>query len=170
MSGIRFRIDYLINKFSLIFGLVQVALCVTARILSKSPYEALYLLNASDILPPIWIFNILSMIWFFVSGLAFGIIIYRIVMRRNVLSEVVEGYNGGLYYVALVLLSLIWYPLFFSCRIAIALAISLICAICAVFCGVIWQRIDRYAALIILSYSVWLTYILIVNAAIFIRI
>ena len=170
MSGIRFRIDNLINKYSLIVGTVQAALCISVRLLSKSPYEVLHRLNASDVLPPIWIFNILSMIWFFVSGLAFGIIIYRIFMRRNGLSEVIEGYKGGLFYIALALLSLIWYPLFFSCRIAIALAISLICAICAVFCGVIWQRIDRYAALIMLSYSVWLTYILIINASIFIRI
>lgn len=167
MSGIRCRVDYLINKYSLIFGVVQVILCVWVRILSRNPYEMLHRLNASDVLPPIWLFNFLSMIWFFVSGVAFGIIIYRIVARRNGLSEVIAGYKGGLFYVALVFLCLNWYPLFFCCRPAVALIISLASVMCAVFCGIIWQKIDRYAALIMLSYSVWLVYIFIVNATVF---
>jgi len=169
MSGIRCRVDYIINKYSLIFGSVQVILCVLVRILSRNPYEVLHQLNASDVFPPIWIFNLFSIIWSFVSGMALGIILYRSCMRRNSLSEVIAGYKGALFYIALVFLCLNWYSLFFCCRPAIALMISLLSVLCAIFCGIIWKSVDRYAALIILSYSVWLTYVFIINATVFLR-
>lgn len=152
------------NTTSLICGIINMLVCLTVRIVSGSPFEVIHRLNCGEVLPPIWLFNLFWLIGSFVAGYASGIIINEFLCGRLNGRNEICAYRGGLFFVALLFLAIIWYPLFFVKEaLFLSLLIAIISLVCAFFCGCIWFKSEKVASILIFAYFVWLFYILIVN-------
>jgi len=155
-----------LNSTSLICGVAYMVIVLLVRLLSHNPYDMIHKLNCTDILPPMWLFNFLSLIWGWLVGYAAGLIICRMHCNLDVYN-VLASYRGGLFYVALLFLGLIWYPLFFSGEnLLVSLVISLLMVLCSIICFYFWKKVDTGSALIVLTYTFWLTYIMVINVSI----
>ena len=155
---------------ALIIGAIYAFLCILTRILSDSPYEALHRLNGCGAIPPMWILNLLSVLWCFLAGFAWGIVWREIRICRVRGAEEIRAYQGGLFFISLIFLSLIWYPLFFICeRIFISMLVALGAAICATLASVLWKRVSFLPSLICAAYSFWLFYVFAVNLAVLLK-
>lgn len=153
-----------IKRCAIICGSVYAVLGFFVRICTKSPYNTVHILEADAYLPAIWLFNFLCIFWFFVCGIASGSIFGRMLCGRISGREEIFLYRGGLFFVSMFFLSLIWYPLFFGGEaIALSLLIIFLCVICSAMCALSWRGISVFSCIIMIANSLWLFYILLVN-------
>lgn len=157
-----------LNSISLICGTMSVVCLLICKIISGNPLEMIHKLNGFNIFPPIWIYNLLSIIWFFMIGLAAGAIIYECSIHRMNTAEELCACKGGLFFIASFFLSLIWQPVFFSLEsIFLSLIVCFISIICSGICSGWWfKTTSKACATIIFAYTIWLVYIFIVNLSI----
>ncbi len=166
MGRLNYYKSVIFNTTSLICGIVNMVLCLIVRIVSGSPFEVIHRLNCNDILPPIWIFNLLWLIASFCVGFSAGIIINAILCRRINGRDEIFAYRGGLCFVALVFLAVIWYPLLFIKEaVFLSLLIAILSAVCSFVCALEWVRIEKCAGVVVFIYSFWLLYVMIINFA-----
>ncbi|MBQ8408725.1 MAG: tryptophan-rich sensory protein [Clostridia bacterium] len=143
------------NHISLIFAILSASVCLCIRLLTNSPYEMIHRLNCTDLFPPIWLFNALSVIWSILTGLAVG----AVVGCRPRGNGEIQAYRGGLFFLASFFLSACWYPVFFgSGRVFVALILSFVAVICSALCVCSWVRVSPQASLIIAAHTLWLAY------------
>lgn len=160
------RIQENVKRSGLILGASYAALGFSVRVFSKSPLGVIHILGANNFLPPIWIFNTLCLFWFFACGYAAGIIIGEIICRHPKGREEICAYRGGMSFVALFFLTLIWYPVFFcEMRLLLALLIAIASVICSAICACFWRE-NKLASLIMCANSIWLFYILLANLSV----
>ena len=158
------------NKISLVCGVISTVLCLAVRIVSGSPFDMIHKLGNSEFIPPIWIFNLLCMTWSFISGYAGGMIINEVACRRICGREEICAYRGGLFFISQLYLALTWYPLFFASEsIFLSLLTALLAVICSGICSASWSRASKISALIMAAYTIWLTYVLLINFSIFVH-
>ena len=78
MPSHRNRISYdTVKKSGLICGIIYAVIGFFVRLCVKNPYNMIHVLGADAYLPPLWLFNLLSLFWLFISGFAAGIVIGR---------------------------------------------------------------------------------------------
>lgn len=143
---------------------VNLSITLSVIILSGSPYDMLHKFNATDIIPPIWIFNIFTTIWAFIIGYTAGYVIYGTSHIRQRIEISLNACKGGIFFVSFTFLYHIWYPLFFIAeRPLISLLISIFAIVCAAVCSFFWTKISGYVSLTIAAYALWLSYISFVN-------
>lgn len=142
--------------------------CVTVF---GTPFEMIHILGGMNILPPIWIFNILSTAWFFLIGIAAGAVIHSTVRRFNVGNCEIAAYKGGLFFLTSFFLSLIrYYLFFFSGKLFLSLFLSLIALMCALVCAFIWSKIQpKISYVIMLAFSIWQFYLFFINLSVFLQ-
>lgn len=163
------RIQNNVKTCGLIFGALYAVLGFAVRIFSKNPLETVHILGANNFLPPIWIFNILCIFWFFACGYAAGIVFGDVILRCPKGTEEIYAYRGGMAFIAMFFLTLIWYPVFFcDIRLFFALIISIASVICSAVCACFWRR-DKLASLIMCANSIWLFYILLANLSVILK-
>ena len=156
-----------VNKTAMIFGILGIILCLLTRIFSGSPYNMIHTLDPSDIIPPIWLFNLLSIAWSFLSGYAAGMIVCAVAKGSVRGSRELFAYKGGLFFIAYAFLSLIWYPLFFGEeRLFLSFLITLLKVLTAAVCMYFWSYSVTSAALIMAANALWSFYILLVNLSV----
>ncbi len=159
------------DKTALIFGIIYAVLCILARVISENPYDMIHKLDSGGVIPPLWIFNLLSTAWCFIAGFASGIVLSEVKLCRARGEQEIRAYQGGLFFISLVFLSLIWYPLFFvSERLFLSFSVSLAAAVCACLCSLLWKRVSCFSSLICAAYSLWLVYVLALNLAVLLKI
>ena len=159
------------NKISLLFALASMLLCLFVRLCAGSPFDLIHKLHATQILPPMWLFNLLSLFWSFLAGFGAGIIVSEVSSGRLRGEKEILAYRGGLFFVTLLLLSQFWYPLFFvGERLLLSLLLSLIASLCAVFCAVLWAKPSPPSALVIATYGFWLLYTVFLNLTVLLHI
>jgi len=159
------------DRGALLFGIIYAALCISVRILSGSPYGMIHKLDAGGVIPPLWIFNLLSAVWGFLAGFASGIVWSEVRLCRARGESEICAYRGGIFFVALVFLSLIWYPLFFvSERLILSFIIALLAVICSALSALQWRRVSLLSSLVTAAYALWLFYVLAVNLVVLLRI
>ena len=95
------------NKPSLFSAIISMMICLFVRILSQSPFELIHKLDCNDIIPPIWLFNLLSLIWCFLFGYAAGNIIFCVAHGKSHGIRETRAYQGGLFFVNSFYLSLL---------------------------------------------------------------
>lgn len=148
------------NKPPLFSAIISMMICLFVRILSQSPFELIHKLDCNDIIPPIWLFNLLSLIWCFLFGYAAGNIIFCVAHGKSHGIRETRAYQGGLFFVNSFYLSLLWYPVLFGAeRIFIALLISLSAVICSAICAYMWKSVSSISSLITAAYTLWSAYI-----------
>ena len=167
MNGNKLTKELCLNRLSLFLGLGNMAACQLVRAISGSPYDMIHKFNLADVLPPMWLFNFLSLVFSFLIGGAVGIIVGKAQCYVDIFS-VISAYRGGLCYVSLIFLSLIWYPVFFSgAHLWLSLLIALLIVVCSVGCFCFWMKIDAFASLVLAGYGLWSIYILIMNISVY---
>ena len=162
------------NKFRLpsyrtplFLALASMILCLSVRLLSKTPLDLLHSLQSEDVLPPLWLFNFFSLAWSLFIGFAAGIVACEVISGRAHGRREILVYQGGLLFVAVIILSNVWYPVFFSCgRPVVACLIALVTAVPSSLCAIIWARVSAVSGVILGAYSLWLTYVLFLNLSI----
>lgn len=153
-----------IKRCALICGTVYAILGLIVRICSDSPYNTVHTLGVDAYVPPIWLFNFFCIFWFFICGVAVGSIFGRMICRRTNGRQEVCLYRGCLFFVSMFFLSLMWYPLFFGGEaLALSLLIIFSCVICSALCALSWREVSLFSFVIMISNSLWLFYILLVN-------
>ena len=151
----------------LLLALISMLLCLSVRLASRIPLELLHSLQSTDSLPPLWLFNLFSLIWSLLIGFAAGLTVCEILSGRAHGRREILIYQGGLLFVAMIILSNVWYPVFFSCgRLLIALLLSVITATLASLCALIWSKVSVTSGVIIGAYALWLTYVLFLNLSV----
>lgn len=160
-----------INAFPLICGSVCLICCLISRILSGSTFDTAYRLSQYDIVPPMWIFNLMSMIWYFLMGVAAGNIICLISQSKICGISIAVAYKGMIYFTACFFFGLIWYcQLFVNEAIFLSLIISFMALICSSICAYRWFECHGgLPAFIMLGNSFWLFYITFLSLSIAMR-
>ena len=165
--GRRKRNDGESKTCAIICGGIYAAIGFIIRIRVNNPFEMLHILGGSNYFPPLWVFNLLCICWMFLSGCAAGRLIRLVWSGRVCGREEVSAYSGGLFFIALFFLTLLWYPLFFGAgSIALCALISLLCVAASAMCALSWRRADFLCCIIMAANSVWLIYILLANLSV----
>lgn len=153
-----------IKRTALIFGGVYAAIGFIVRIMSDSPFNAIHVLGAGAFLPPVWIFNLFCLFWMFACGTAGGAVVAKIFCGRISGDKVLMIYRGGLFYIAMFFLSMLWYPKFFSGEaLALSLLLSFLSVLCSAICAFQWKCAGIYELISMSANSLWLFYIFLVN-------
>lgn len=148
----------------IIFGMIYLIMSVLVRILSGSPYEVLHKIDTSNIMPPIWIFNLLTFIFCFICGYASGIVVSNIICKKVNGDSELYAYRGGICFVALIFISLMWYPVLFSCEaLFISLILSILSFLLSVCTAYLWSCVCKKVTIIMTFFSLWQFYIFITN-------
>ena len=154
----RERIKY--SKTALLCGLVSTAICFSIRILTESPFDMIHKLNCASLLPPIWLFNLLSILWGFLFGYAAGLVIRQSANRGTHTCILLSAYRGGLCYLCAFFLSCAWYPLLFGAgRLFIAFLVAFWATVFSALCALCWFRVSSSATLIVAAYTLWMVYV-----------
>ena len=142
------------------FGLLIAGIAV--RIQVGSPYALILALGAKDIFPPIWLMSFVRALSFFTIGCAAGFVLgYR--------EQGCQGkkYKGGMLFVLLAVLELLWYPtLFGAAWVFLSVLESILILILSVCVTVSFYRVTKFAGMILLLHDIWVSYLLILNFAI----
>ena len=162
------RRSSIINGVSLIGGIVGAVFAFISRMLSGSPIDMLHKLGDVGVMPPIWIFNLLSVAWYFLIGAAAGNVIKNIADGSLCGRSEAAAYRGLAFFLVAFFMGLIWYPVFFvSQAIFISLLVCLITTLTSVLCAYAWLSAGETAAgVIVAAYSIWTVYIFIINFSI----
>jgi len=160
-----------VKKTGLICGIVYATIGFIIRLCAPSPLNMIHVMGADVLLPPMWIFNMLSLFWFFISGFAFGIIMGKIFCKRICGQEEILSYRGSLFFIAMFFMSLMWYPLFFcGTKLFFSFIISVCCLICSCMCAFLFKSVHTLSCLAMCTNSLWLFYVSYINLAIMLRV
>ncbi len=158
----------LLNLTSLICGATCAAFSAISRIVSGAPFDTIHKLDGCDIIPPIWIFNLLSVAWAFLIGLAAGSVISEASCSHGASSQI-HALRGGLFFISSFFLGILWYhTFFFEEFLFISLLLAIGALICNIICAFNWYNLSVSAPpLIISAYVLWLFYIVFMNISVF---
>ncbi len=160
----------LFDKGGMICGLIYGVIGLLVKIFSDSPFNMIHILGADEFLPPLWIFNLLSLFWFFISGICLYKAIQGKCTGRSHSGRQMAVYKGSLFFICMFFLSLIWYPVFFSGKsLFISMIVSLLCFLSSFLCAVSWRQLSTYAFLGLCANGVWLMYIFFVNLIVMLK-
>ena len=160
----------LFNGTSVVCGTVCSIFTIGSIIVSGSPFEMIHKLNVGNILPPMWLWGFLTLIWGFLVGYAAGLIILETVCNKGHTDREICAYKGGLFFLAALFFFVLHYPLFFvSEKLFVALITVLIAAACACLCAFFWARVTALATVIMASYAFWLFYVVFVTLSIIVQ-
>ena len=147
---------------TLLFGVCYFLAGIAVRICVGSPYPVLMALGIGELVPPAWILSFLWSISFFIVGSAFG---FLLAYRERGCSG--EKYKGGMLFLLLAVLELLWYPTFFCGALVFLSVLESILILClCVWVTAIAYRVTKFVGMILLLHDVWLIYMLILNFAI----
>jgi len=160
----------LFNGISVVSGAVCSIFCIGSIIVSGSPFEMIHKLNVGNILPPMWLWGFLTLIWGFLIGYAAGLIIVEAVCNKGHSEREICAYKGGLFFLVSLFFFVLHYPLFFvGERLFVALLAVLIAAVCVCLCACFWSRIAALATVIMTSFALWLFYVVFVTLSVIVQ-
>ena len=146
----------------LLFGLGLMIAGIMVQIHTGSPYRVILELGVKEIMPQVWLFVFLRFLSFFIVGCAAGFVLgYREPGCRG------EKYKGGMLFVLLGVLELLWYPtLFGSAWVFLSVLESIVILCLSVCVTVSFYRVTKFAGMILFLHDIWLIYLLVLNFAI----
>lgn len=139
-------------------------LCAGAGMLTRfwagSPYGGLHQMGISEIVPPVWLMSLLWLLWYFALGAVCG----AVLAGHGACS--VAAWRGTVFFVLMLGLGLVWYPLFFGRQaVGLCLLITVLLLILCVLCALNWQQLSLVAGAVIYLHGLWLVYMLILQVA-----
>ena len=160
-----------LNGLGIVFGIALAVIFIVIRTLSKSPYDTIYRLDPSGIVPPVWLINVISLIWFFLIGYSAGSVADSVLSGRLGDREVIRALQGIVAFVSVFFLSHIWYCVFFSGEhLLSAIFLILIAILTSAMSAFFWVHINMLSSLIMGGYCIWLFYIFLVCSSVLLHI
>ena len=158
----------IINGISLVCGIAFAVCAFLCRMITPSPIDMIHKLDGLKVLPPIWIFNLLSVAWCFLMGAAAGVVIKELSEGHLCGRSAISAYQGLVFFLVAFFVSLMWYPAFFGAQVIfISFVMCLAVCISSICCAYNWFLAGvKTAALIMSAYSIWSMYILIINLSV----
>ncbi len=155
----------------IICGAVSALFCLISRTSFGSPLDMIHKISGTCALPPIWVFNFISIVSFFILGLSFGRIAESTSDRMNVGREEICAYRGGMFAITTFFLSLIWYPVFMLAqKLFLAFVISVLSMISSLLCTLEWGKVyPKRTSCLVLINTVWCFYIMFVSLSVFLN-
>lgn len=145
-------------------GILLTVAGILVRCWIGSPYRTILELGLAEILPPVWLLTIVSMLWLFVLGCAAGFALgYRTGHRE-------EKYRGFLFFLLLALVELCRYPLLFGANLVLLSTLAALLSLClslVVTCA--FYRVTKFSGMLFLLHDVWQIYLLVLSFAILFR-
>lgn len=167
MSRSSYKRNNISNSTGIFFGIAFALIFIFVRIFSESPYETIYRLDPSGIIPALWLLNLISFIWFFLIGYSAGSVLDSALCREVNSSENSLIYKGMVTFTICFFLSHISYSIFFD---GTHLLVSVLMIITAIVCSaatmVNWAKIKKKSALIMGGYCIWLFYLFIICSSV----
>lgn len=158
------------TNISIISGITCAAISLIVIFLSGSPLDMLHKTNESNAVPPIWVWGISSIVFSFLAGYAAGILIGNMFCGRIKGGIESSAYIGLIFFVILLFLSNLHYPLFFVAeRFIISLLIAILAFASAIACAVFWAKPSPLSTVLISIFSLWLIYVAFVNVCILLK-
>lgn len=150
---------------ALFSGALAAILGILLKIFSKSPYPALLALGVGELVPPVWLMVLLWTISLFIVGASAGLILsYR---ERGCDSA---KYQAGMFFLLLLVLEYLWYPLFFGAMMVfLSSLLSILILCCSVVATLLSMKLCRPVGIALLLHDFWLVYLLILNFAVLFR-
>lgn len=155
----------ILSPRAIIYGSIAGVACFISRTMLGSPLNMLHMIGHTGCLPPLWLFNLLSVIASALMGMSAAWVIDCIASGYNNGARAISSYRGSLYLSCAFFLFLIWFPvLFLAGRLFIAFTISILALISSLCCAIEWSRVgpSRSAAVIYVN-TAWLFYIMFVS-------
>ncbi len=158
-----------LNIKGMIFGILFSFCGFVSKSLLNDPVDMIHKLQTINSVPPLWIFNLLFLTFFFLLGYCAGSVIDSTQKNCNVGNQKIQAFRGGIYITCLFFLSLIWYPLFFLCgKIFLSLIVSVCAMMLAVMATVEWSRVRPTGILIIMSVcDLYIFYTMFISLSVF---
>ena len=102
--------------------------------------------------------TLLFTLWFLLIGCAFGLCLGCPGRGREA-----EKYKGGMLFILLAVLELVWYPCFFvRAEVFLSVLLSILCVALCVGVFLCFRRVSRLCAGVMLIHAIWLFYLTIV--------
>ena len=161
--------SFFFTQHGVIFGAISSIFCLFFISAFGSPFDMIHKLNGIGMIPPIWIINLLLIVFFFLQGFSFGSIITAAKNRINVGEKELCAYRGTVFLSCAFFLSLLWYPLFFFAeKLFLSLLVSIVCLIFSILCAIEWLHAEPIGASItVFVCSIFEFYILFINLSVF---
>lgn len=161
--------SFFFTQQGVIFGAISAVFCLFFISAFGSPFDMIHKLNGIGMIPPIWIINLLLIVFFFLQGFSFGSIITAAKNRINVGEKELCAYRGTVFLSCAFFLSLLWYPLFFFAeKLFLSLLVSIVCLIFSILCAIEWLHAEPIGASItVFVCSIFEFYIFFINLSVF---
>ena len=160
-----------LGKGALWCGVISTAVCIISRTFFDSPLEMIHIVKGIHLLPPIWLYNLISYLWFFLIGIAAGAVIDHTYRSLNSGIVAINAYRGGMFFLSCFFCSIILYHVFFiSQMLLLSLIVSICGVMCSVICAVNWKSVHPPSSCIIMTlYSFWQFYLFFVCLSVFLN-
>lgn len=157
MGECRARYGRINRTAALVVGCVFLLAGKIVRWICGSPWGSLAALRLGDTLPSFFWMSFLWSIWYFVLGATFGAVMFDESCAGVIRLRTVEKYRGGMYFVAMILLGFLWYPLFFVlAHFYLATLICLVVTLLAILTAICYLRFSRLAGGVLLLHAIFL--------------
>lgn len=163
------KISYpILSPRAIIYGCIAGIACFISRTMLGSPLNMIHIIGSTACLPPLWIFNLLSVLSSALMGASAAWVIDSIEVGYNNGAREISSYRGALCLSCAFFLFLIWFPiLFFAQRLFLSFVVSALALICSLCCAIEWSRVgpSRSSAVMYVN-TAWLFYIMFVSLSV----
>lgn len=159
------------TPITLLCGLACAITGIASLVLFGAPLCSINVLRGMNIFPPIWIYNLISTVWYFLIGAAYGAILEANTRRINSGDIETAAHKGGAFLISAFWISIIrHFLLFYAGRLFIALLLSCICALCSLIASIIWRKAyPRVSSVTVLGFTIWQFYNLLLSFSVFLH-
>lgn len=143
----------------ILFGVLVFVIGWVVRFSVGAPYRMMLELGIGEIVPPVWLMALLWSMAFFTVGCAIGFVLCY---REHGYPG--EKYKGCMLAILLIVLEMLWYPIFFSAGLvffSVLLSFLILCLSVAVTSC--FYRVTKFAGMILLLHDIWLLYMVFLN-------
>ena len=143
----------------LVVGAMLTGVGFLVRFSVGSPYQRMPMLVHCEHLPPLWLLGVLWSAALFTVGCAGGFVV-----GHRDRSLITEKYKGGMLFLLLGAMELLWYAVFFGGGLLFASALLAVGVLCiSVAATVCFARVSKFAGMILVFHNVWLVYMVVLN-------
>lgn len=150
---LRWRRDTFNLQASLICGGVLLLGGGMVKFICGGPWGTRGALQLGEALPSVAWMTVFWSVWYFCLGCVFGAVMFN--ERCGVVSvRTVAKYRGTAYFACMIVLSFLWYPLFFlAARFALCALLSAVLTFLAIAAGLDYAKVYRLAGVVVLIYA-----------------
>ncbi|MBQ8718421.1 MAG: tryptophan-rich sensory protein [Clostridia bacterium] len=139
---------------ALICGLVVLLAGGMVRGICGGPWGTRGALQLGERLPSVALMTLFWSAWYFILGALFGAVMFDERFCGVVDLRTVAKYRGAAALLCMIVLSFLWYPLFFlAARFALSALLSALLTFLAVVAAVNYVKVSRVAGVILLLYA-----------------